>query len=101
MHAGFLFQTGSIKSRKKHKKSRKKHTASFYSKLVRLKAVTDQVTAYADAQFLFQTGSIKRVTIAHLGKHIIRFYSKLVRLKVAAVVQPLSASAVSIPNWFD
>ena len=61
-------------------------TSGFYSRLVRLKAVT--LTAWqAVSKFLFHTGSIKRRNNNCPNGNPNRFYSILVRLKVYAEKQ--------------
>ena len=95
----------------------------FNSKLVRLKAVRITFKDNTQAQFQFQTGSIK--SRASLSVRLVSmlfqfqtgsiksfrrvqgrkcrhgFNSKLVRLKVRMKLHMLSTKLVSIPNWFD
>ena len=96
---GFLFHTGSIKS--KRLISFQRGIPSFYSTLVRLKV--DRLTIYTDPDtFLFHTGSIK----SHSGGARCESVDEFL-FHTGSIKRMLSAGladamiAVSIPHWFD
>ncbi len=119
----FLFQTGSIKSKRYHQ-SRERTQQCFYSKLVRLKEIRFRQLDVVFKSFYSKLVRLKGYEAAFCGAQpIYRFYSKLVRLKgkqptLRLTPQPSFysklvrlkdrllagcpfTSVVSIPNWFD
>ena len=53
------------------------------------------------SEFLFQIGSIRRVTSISCLNGMIGFYSRLVRLEGNMVITKKGSVLVSIPDWFD
>ena len=118
----FLFQTGSIRSfdaplEKHHRRKRfysklvrlevsiyqrdSKWCVRFYSKLVRLEGPHGDWRLRVYSEFLFQTGSIRRVGAQNRGvRPQFLFQTGSIRSSGWEPHQEFP-NGVSIPNWFD